>query len=391
MSSSTTIVVGASAAGLTAVEGLRRAAHQGRIVLVGEEVHLPNDRPPLSKRHLTADGAAPPQLREVASYDELEVNLELGTRAVSLDLVGCEVGLADGRSLTFDHLVVATGVRPRRLRQGHELTGVHTLRTLDDAALIRSALQGSPRVVVVGGGFLGAELAASACALGLEVTWLFPEVAPMAEVLGAAFGGVMGARHVEAGVDMRTGVLVDRLEGGAGAVTAVVDQEGRSYPADLVLVCIGSVPNSEWLQGSGLGLSDGVDCDEFCQAAPQVYAAGDVASWWHPGRGARVRVEHRLNASEQALVVAHNIVHGPEREFAPIPYFWSDQYDLRLQAYGFPQAGDEFVVTEGGLDEPRFAGVWTAAGEVVAVGGLGLPRAVRELRVRLVPAQATVS
>ncbi|GAA1515463.1 NAD(P)/FAD-dependent oxidoreductase [Nocardioides humi] len=388
---SATVVVGASAAGLSTVEALRRAGHVGRVVLVGEEPHLPYDRPPLSKRHLVDDVPAAVLLRESVAYADLDVELRLGARARAVDLAEHRVDLEPGPSLTYDQLVIATGVRPRLLRQGHELAGVHVLRTLDDAERIRRALHDRPRVAVVGGGFLGAELVSSARTLGLAVTWLFPESAPMTEVLGPEVGGALGAHHVAEGVELRNGVLVDRLDGVDGRVAAAVDREGNSYPADVVLVCIGSLPNTEWLAGSGLELSNGVDCDEHCLAADDVYAAGDVASWLHPDRGARVRVEHRLNASEQALVVAHNLVHGPERVFAPVPYFWSDQYSLRLQAYGFPALADGFTVTEGGLAERRFAGVWTAAGEVVAVGGIGSPRAVRELRSHLIRAQAPVS
>jgi len=379
------VVVGAAAAGLTTVEGLRRAGYGGRIVLVGDEPHLPYDRPPLSKQQLTSGRGDSVELRDATALVELEVELELGRRAVGLDTGAREVHLANGRAIAFDQLVIATGVRARKLAQGHDLAGVHTLRTLDDASRIRDALQEEPRVVVVGGGFLGAEVAASARTLGLDVTWLFPEAAPMAEVLGSDVGNLFAARHRDEGVAVASGVMVDRLSGQAGSVVAVEARDGSSYPADLVVVCVGAVPNTEWLDTSGLGLSNGVDCDEYCRAGTGIYAAGDVASWLHPVVGKRVRVEHRTNASEQAHVVAHNIVHGPQRVFAPIPYFWTDQYDTRLQVYGFPGSADEFKVIEGSIAELKFAGSWLSHGEVVAVGGMGLPRAVRELRSQLVP------
>ena len=378
------VVVGASAAGLTTVEGLRHAGFDGRLILIGDEPHLPYDRPPLSKQHLTSDDGRPVQLRDSAALKELGLDLELGCRAVALDRSSRVVELADGRAISFDTLVIATGVRARRLRDGHDLRGVHTLRTLDDADRIRAALRSGPRVAVVGGGFLGAELAASARGLGLHVTWLFPEAAPMAGVLGSEISAHYTARHRDEGVVIKPGVLVECLISASGAVVGVRGQDGSVYAADLVLVCIGSVPNTEWLDGSGLPATNGVDCDQFCQAAPGIFAAGDVASWPHPFTGTRVRVEHRLNASEQALLVADTIVHGPRRVFAPVPYFWTDQYGSRLQVYGFPGLADTFTATEGGTDDEKFAGIWTTDGQIVAVGGLGLPRAVRELRAKLV-------
>jgi NADPH-dependent 2,4-dienoyl-CoA reductase/sulfur reductase-like enzyme len=378
-----TVVVGASAAGLTTVEGLRGAGFDGRIVLIGDEAHLPYDRPPLSKKQLTEAPGAPVHLRDRAGILELDVELELGCRAVTLDRGSREVHLADGRAIAFDDLVIATGVRPRELHQGHDLGGVHTLRTLDDASRIRTALREDPRVVVVGGGFLGAEVASSVRSLGLDVTWLFPEEEPMADVLGPEVGGVFAARHRNEGVVIESGVMVDRLTGSSGEVTAVECKDGSAYLADLVVVCIGSMPNTEWLDSSGLRLTNGVDCDQFCRAGAGIHAAGDVASWIHPATGKRVRVEHRMNASEQAQLVAHNIASGSQRAFAPIPYFWTDQYDARLQVYGFPGLSDSFTVTEGTMAERKFAGVWTSRGDVVAVGGVGLPRAVRDLRSKL--------
>jgi 3-phenylpropionate/trans-cinnamate dioxygenase ferredoxin reductase subunit len=374
------VVVGASAAGLTAVESLRSEGFSGRILLMGEEDHLPYDRPPLSKQHLTAESPEVVSLSRASTLSELEIELQLGSPASSLEVQARRVVLDDGRHVEFDQLIIATGVRPRELRQGHELGGVHTLRRLEHAAAIRAAFERRPRVVVVGGGFLGAEVAASARTLDLDVTWLFPEEEPMSEVLGQQVGGVFADRHRDAGVTIESGILVERLTGSGGVVTAVECKDGSTYQADLVVVCIGSVPNVAWLDSSGLSLSNGVDCDSYCRAAEGIYAAGDVASWLHPGSGQRVRVEHRMNATEQARVVAHNVVHGAEQAFAPVPYFWTDQYDARLQVFGFPGGADGFNVVEGGLAERKFAGTWTSAGEVVAIGGIGLPRAVRGLR-----------
>lgn len=382
------VVAGASAAGLTVAEGLRAEGYEGPIVLIGDEPHAPYDRPPLSKQGLTE--GTPPNvfLAGRDDLDELGVELLTGRACTGLDVTGRRVFMTEG-SVDFDHLVIATGVRPRRFPAGHELRGVHTLRSLADATALRESLGRARRVVVVGGGFLGAEVATAARTLRLEVTWLFPEPTPMGEVLGPELGSMFEARHRAAGVDVHTQVAVRAIVGENGVVTGVEDETGVTWPADVVVVCIGSIPNVEWLCNSGLGLTDGVDCDAFGGAADRIHAAGDVASWMHPLLGRPVRFEHRMNATEQGRVVAHNIVHGPRRTLDAPPYFWTDQYDARLQVYGFPAGATEFEVTEGAVAEGRFAGCWRLHGRPVAVGGMGLPRAVRELRSLLAAAATT--
>lgn len=318
------VIVGASAAGLAAAESLRREGYGGRLHVVGAETHLPYDRPPLSKRVLSGEWAGDRTLiRDADALASLDANWILGTSAQGLDLEAREVRLADGWALGYDGLVIATGVSPRRLPSGHELTGVHTLRTRDDADRLRAALLEGPRVVVVGAGFLGAEVAAVASQIGLEVSLVYPQSVPMGQ-LGVLVGSALAELHADRGVRLHTGTSVAELVADRGRVAGVRLVDGSRLDADLVLVAIGSVPNTGWLQGSGLGLSDGVECDALCRAAPGVVAAGDVASWFHPGVGRRVRVEHRMNAAEQGHAAARTLLDLPSA-FAPVPYAWSDQ------------------------------------------------------------------
>ncbi|MFF5360351.1 NAD(P)/FAD-dependent oxidoreductase [Streptomyces scabiei] len=368
------VVVGASAAGLAAAETLRREGYDGTLTLVGDEPHAPYDRPPLSKQLLGArwesDRLA---LRTPAHLDGLGLDLRLGTAATGLDLDRRRVRLADGDALPYDALVIATGVRPRRLPG----EGAHVLRTLDDALTLRERLTPVTRLVVVGAGFLGAEAAAVARRLGVEVTLLEPAPVPLAHAVGAEVGAVLARAHLEHGVDLRTGVPVTEV-----TEDGVRLADGTTVEADEVLVAIGSLPNTEWLAGSGLPVGDGVLCDRYCEAAPQVYAAGDVARWHNPLFGTSMRVEHRTNAAEQGMAVARNLLApGERRPFAPVPYFWSDQYDLKVQAYGVLRGHDEVAVVEGDLAERRFVAVYRAGERVTGVLAAGMPpKTVRRWR-----------
>ncbi|KFG06250.1 NAD(P)/FAD-dependent oxidoreductase [Streptomyces scabiei] len=368
------VVVGASAAGLAAAETLRREGYDGTITLVGDEPHAPYDRPPLSKQLLAArwesDRLA---LRTPAHLDGLGLDLRLGTAATGLDLDGRRVRLSDGDALPYDALVIATGVRPRRLPG----EGAHVLRTLDDALTLRERLTPGTRLVVVGAGFLGAEAAAVGRGLGVEVTLLEPAPVPLAHAVGAEVGAVLARAHLEHGVDLRTGVPVTEV-----TEDGVRLADGTTVEADEVLVAIGSLPNTEWLAGSGLPVGDGVLCDRYCEAAPHVYAAGDVARWHNPLFGTTMRVEHRTNAAEQGMAVARNLLApGERRPFAPVPYFWSDQYDLKVQAYGVLRGHDEVAVVEGDLAERRFVAVYRAGERVTGVLAAGMPpKTVRRWR-----------
>lgn len=368
------MVVGASAAGLAAAETLRREGYDGTLTLVGDEPHAPYDRPPLSKQLLAArwesDRLA---LRTPAHLDGLGLDLRLGTAATGLDLDGRRVRLSDGDALPYDALVIATGVRPRRLPG----EGAHVLRTLDDALTLRERLTPGTRLVVVGAGFLGAEAAAVARGLGVEVTLLEPAPVPLAHAVGAEVGAVLARAHLEHGVDLRTGVPVTEV-----TEDGVRLADGTTVEADEVLVAIGSLPNTEWLAGSGLPVGDGVLCDRYCEAAPHVYAAGDVARWHNPLFGTTMRVEHRTNAAEQGMAVARNLLApGERRPFAPVPYFWSDQYDLKVRAYGVLRGHDEVAVVEGDLAERRFVAVYRAGERVTGVLAAGMPpKTVRRWR-----------
>ncbi|MDX2931757.1 NAD(P)/FAD-dependent oxidoreductase [Streptomyces ipomoeae] len=368
------LVVGASAAGLAAAETLRREGYTGTLTLVGDEPHAPYDRPPLSKQLLAAEWEADRlALRPPSDLDGLDLDLCLGTAATGLDLTAREVRLADGSTVPYDGLVIATGVRPRRLPG----EGAHVLRTLDDALALRDRLTPGRRLVVVGAGFLGAEAAAVAWRLGAEVTLLEPASVPLAHAVGEEVGAVLSRAHLDHGVDLRTGVTVTEVTEDGVRLAG-----GEVVEADEVLVAIGSLPNTEWLTDSGLGIGDGVVCDEYCEAARNVYAAGDVARWYNPLFGVSMRVEHRTNAAEQGMAVARNLLNPEARKpFAPVPYFWSDQYDMKVQAYGHLRGHEEVAVVDGDLAERRFVAVYRTGDRVTGALAVGMPpKAIRQWR-----------
>ncbi|WP_332880752.1 FAD-dependent oxidoreductase [Streptomyces sp. NBC_00564] len=373
-------VVGASAAGLAAAETLRRENFGGTITLIGDEPHLPYDRPPLSKQILSGEwGADRLPLRTPADVDALKLELRLGSAATGLDLAGRSVALADGDQVPYDGLVIATGVRPRRL-PGH--ARAHVLRTLEDALALKGRLEAGCRLVVVGAGFLGAEAAAVARGLGVEVTLLEPAPVPLAHAVGEEVGRVLSGAHADHGVDLRTGVLVQEV-----TAEGVRLADGTLIEADEVLVAIGSLPNTEWLEGSGLRLDNGLVCDEYGQAASGVYGAGDVAHWYNPLFGTSMRIEHRTHASEQGMAVIRNLLcedSGAQRAFAPVPYFWSDQYDMKIQAYGYLRGHEEIAVVEGSLAERRFVAAYRRGTRLVGVLGVGVPpKAIRSWRAAI--------
>ncbi|WP_327174763.1 FAD-dependent oxidoreductase [Streptomyces sp. NBC_01335] len=344
------VVVGASAAGLSAAETLRREGFDGSLTLVGEEAHPPYDRPPLSKQILTGAWQADRlRLRRPEDLDALGLDLRLGAAATALSPAARTVTLADGTELRYDNLVVATGVRPRRLPECGT-PGVHVLRDLEDALALRDRLASGGRLVVVGAGFLGTEAAAAARLLGAAVTLVEPADVPLAPLLGRRLGAHVARIHRDHGVDLRTGTKVTGIRTAGGRAAAVHLSDGTQVEADDVLVAIGSRPNTEWLGGSGLDLTDGVGCDAYCAAAPGIHAAGDVARWHNPLFGTAMRIEHRTNAAEQGMAAARNLLDpGRARPFAPVPYFWSDQYGLRIQAYGHLGGHDEARVVDGDM------------------------------------------
>ncbi|WP_405522245.1 FAD-dependent oxidoreductase [Streptomyces canus] len=368
-------VVGASAAGLSAAETLRREGYDGTITLVGEEPEPPYDRPPLSKQVLAAEWERDRlALRTSADLAALDLDLRLGVAATGLELVSRTVELGDGSEVPYDGLIIATGVRPRRLPG----EGAHVLRTLDDALTLRERLGAGQRLVVVGAGFLGAEAAAVAWRLGAEVTVLEPAAVPLAHAVGAEVGRMLAQVHGDRGIDLRCGVTVTEVTEDGVRLAG-----GEEIEADEVLVAIGSLPNTEWLEGSGLTVGDGLVCDQYCEAAKDVYAAGDVARWYNPLFGTSMRIEHRTNAAEQGMAAARNLLaaEGARKPFAPVPYFWSDQYDMKIQAYGFLRGHDEVAVVEGDLAQRRFVAGYRTGDRVSGVLAVGMPpKAIRPWR-----------
>jgi NADPH-dependent 2,4-dienoyl-CoA reductase/sulfur reductase-like enzyme len=284
--------------------------------------------------------------------------------------------------VSFDGLVVATGVSPRRLAVGRGLDGVHVLKTLDDAIAIRSALTRSRRLVVVGAGFLGSEVAASAALAGLDVTLVDPLPVPMVRQLGPGVGAMVGEQHRKHGVTLRLGAGVHELAGDDGRVTGVVLDDGERIDADLVLMAIGSTPNVSWLENSGLAIGNGIECDEFCLAAPGIAAAGDAASWYHRGFSRRLRIEHRTNATEQGAAAARALL-GFRKPFEPVPYFWTDQYNVKIQVHGLAAGCTEWTVVRGNPREGRFAVAFRRDGRLQAILTWNMPRAAIELRAEI--------
>ncbi|MEU5846212.1 NAD(P)/FAD-dependent oxidoreductase [Saccharopolyspora shandongensis] len=370
------LIVGASVGGLTVAEALRRKGFTGRIRVVGEEPRPPYGRPPLSKEVLIGRWSAEAvHLRPAGGLDELGVDWLLGHRAKQLRLDTRTVALDRGKALSYGALVIATGLVPNR---PDGFTDAHTLRTLDDALRLRQKLQTARRVAVIGAGVLGCEVAAACCVLGKQATLIDPGPAPMALQLGAELGSHVAALHESRGVRLRTGVGAARLISEDGKTSGVELASGEVVEADLAVLAAGSAPATGWLVDSGLRLEDGVCCDASLRAADDVYAVGDVARWHDPGTGT-ARLETRTNATEQALVVADNIL-GGDRRYNPIPYFWSDQYDTKIQVHGVIAAHARIRIAEGDPREGRFLALAEGDDGVTAAIGWNHPRGVRTAR-----------
>ena len=352
--------------------------------MIGDEVHAPYDRPPLSKQFLGGDwGEDRLALTPPDRLADLDLDLRLGVRAVSFDLATRRLGLQGDDDRVVDGLLVATGARCRTLLGTEGLAGVFVLRSLDDSLAIRAAFEAGPqRVVVVGAGFIGAEVAATARTLGLDVTMIESLPQPLSRVLGDELGAVCAQLHRDHGVDLRTGVGVEGIEGD-GRVERVRLSDGSVVEADVVVVGIGVIPNTEWLEGSGLEIDNGVVCDATCLAAPGVAAAGDVARWPNERFDELMRVEHWDNAVAQGAHAARRLLVGDDEAepFVPVPWFWSDQYDRKIQMAGRAGPGDEMRVVTGSLSERRFAAVYGRAGRLVGVLGFNRPRQVMRYRM----------
>lgn len=389
------IVVGASLAGWRATEALRAEGFQGKISLVGEERHLPYDRPPLSKQILA--GTWPPEkavLADKKRSSELHVHEVLGRRATGLDVAGRTVELDDGSTLTADGIVLATGAAPRRLPGAETLgpaDGLYVLRTIDDSLSLRAALTSREhaRVVVVGAGFIGSEVASTCAGLGCQVTVLEVMDVPLSNVLGPTVGAHCASLHATNGVSLRTGVGLERIErgdeGGPGwARLSVHLRDGEVFGADVVVVGIGVSPSTDWLDGSGLIIDNGVVCDDRMFAADGIVAAGDMARWlWrHDGSEELIRIEHWEVAANAGAAAARSLLAGRSEaaSFTPVPYFWSDQYGIRIQVLGNPGGDDEMVITEGSFQEGKFVAVYGRAGRLRAVMAIGKPRQLMGFR-----------
>jgi len=364
------VVVGASLAGLRTAEALRKRGYAGTLTLVGDEPHAPYDRPPLSKQVLTGEwDASRVFFRQKEGYEGLAAELVLGRRALSLDARERRVLLDDGRVLEYDGLVIATGCRPRALPRMAELAGVFSLRTLDDALALRRALVAGARVVVVGAGFIGLEVAAACRKLGVAVTVVEAMTFPLVSILGEAVGEAVTRLHVEHGVAVRVSTTVLAIEG-EGRVERVRLSDGSVLDTDAVVVGIGVTPAIEWLQGSGIALGDGVLCDAACATnLPHVVAAGDVARFHNSLFDESMRVEHWSNAVDQAQAAAAHLLADTQTApaFQPVPYFWSDQYDRKFQFAGRALPTDELHVVEGALHERAFTALYGRAGRLRAV------------------------
>ena len=382
------VVVGASLAGLRAAETLRSEGFAGEVVVVGAEQHRPYDRPPLSKKVLAGEWEPDRiHLRQPESFDELDVEWRLGVAATGLDPEDGVLHLSDGTDVSFDGCIIATGAACRRLPEQGRHAHVHELRTLDDAMRLRAELVvGDRHVVVIGAGFIGLEVAATAKQLGNRVTVLEGAPAPLIRGLGAEMGAAIGAMHADRGVDLRCDVQVDRLH-----EEGVLLADGELIGADVVVVGIGVVPATAWLDDSGLELRDGVVCDETLNARgvdgeprPGVYAAGDVLRWPNRLFGEEMRVEHWTNAAEQGAAAARNLLavsRGEEpEEYAPVPFFWSDQFDIRIQFLGSSSPDDEVAVAAGSVTDGRFLALYRTGDHLHGALGVNAPRWVMKMR-----------
>ncbi|MFF0015085.1 NAD(P)/FAD-dependent oxidoreductase [Streptomyces sp. NPDC005374] len=368
------VVAGASMGGLRAAEHLRAAGWSGPITVIGDEPHMPYNRPPLSKEVLA--GKAPfASLAFTPRAAAADVEWRLGTKAVAARLDERTVSLDDGSHLAYDGLVVATGMRPRRLRCPGPQAGRHTVRTIDDARALRAELtRPGARVVVVGAGFIGCEVAATAVGLGVrEVTVVDPLPLPMVGPLGELLGRALLERHRERGVRFALGAGVAGFEGDE-RVTGVVLSDGTVLPADVVVEAVGSVANVEWLEGNGLDLADGVLTDGRLRVGgrPDVVAVGDVARFPNARYdGVPRRVEHWSVPADTAKHAAKTLLGIDSPSFAPLPTFWSDQHDFRLQSFGAPVLGkDDVRILDGDPDGDVLVGHHTG-GRLVGVVALG--------------------
>jgi 3-phenylpropionate/trans-cinnamate dioxygenase ferredoxin reductase component len=365
MAKQTFLIIGASLAGAKAAETLREEGFDGRIVLVGAEPERPYERPPLSKEYLRGEAEGKPYVHDQSFYAEHEIELRTSTQAQRIDPGGAEVVLAGGETIAFDRLLVTTGAEPRQLSvPGAELDGVLYLRTVADSEAIGARIAAGGRLVTIGAGWIGAEVAASARQRGCEVTIVETLALPLVRVLGPELGAIYRDIHVENGVQFLGEARLAAIEGD-GRVRAVRREDGRRIDADFVVVGVGVTPRVELAQTAGIELDNGIAVDEYLRtSAPGIYAAGDVANALHPFYGARIRVEHWFNALNQGPSAARNMLDRRE-PYDHIPYFFSDQYDVGMEYAGYATQWDE-VVFRGDPASREFIAFWLSEGVVLA-------------------------
>jgi 3-phenylpropionate/trans-cinnamate dioxygenase ferredoxin reductase component len=360
----THVIAGASFAGASAAAALRKEGFDGRIVLIGEEPEAPYERPELSKKYLRAEPDTDVRVHEAGFYERADIELLTGAKVDSIDVAGRAVTVGSER-IAFDRLLLATGSTPRRPAiPGAGLENVLTLRTRHDADTIRERAAQADSVLVVGGGWIGSEVAASLRQLGHDVTLLTPTRTPLERILGPEVGEVYRAAHERAGVRLVGATTATALEGKA-RVSGVRTADGRTIGADLVVVGIGASPRTELAGAAGLAVGDGILADDRLEtSAPGIFAAGDVANAWHPHYGRHLRIEHWDNAKRQGRAAAANML-GRDAAYDRIPYFYSDQYDLGMEYAGFAPAWDR-VVFRGDPGTREFVAFWLAGDHVVA-------------------------
>jgi len=377
----TIAVVGTSLAGLRAIETLRREGYEGRIVALGEEPWMPYDRPPLSKQFLKGEWDADKIVLRHQLAEDAGIEWKLGCRVTALDPEAKRLVLEDGAFLDYDGLIIATGARARTFPNAPDLEGIFVLRSLADAEALRRALDAKPKVAVIGAGFIGMEVAASCRERGLDVTVVEFLDTPLVRGLGRVLGEHVAGVFRERGVDLRCGVGVKGFAGSV-RVEALELEDGSRVAADVVVVGIGASPATEWLEGSGLALDNGVLCDEFCATlAADVVVAGDVARWRDPRTGIPTRVEHWTNAVEQSVHAARRLLLGEAvGPFEHVPYVWTDQFDLRIQIAGEVREGDDMHVGLGSLDAGRCLVLFGREGKLTGAVGFKRARQLNEFR-----------
>jgi 3-phenylpropionate/trans-cinnamate dioxygenase ferredoxin reductase subunit len=374
------VIIGAGQAGAWVAATLREEGFDGSLTLVGDEAHVPYERPPLSKEVLAGDQPVETtQMHDRAFYDEKNIDLRLGIAAQAIDLEGRLVSLSDGAALPYDKLVIATGARARRLDvPGADLAGVHTLRGIDDMAAIRGDLGDGAHAVIIGGGYIGLEVAATARKLGCRVTVLEALDRVMNRVVAPEVGEIYAETHRQNGVELRLGVGVAGFEGDERA-TRVRLADGSTLDGDAFIVGVGALPNVELAAAAGLAVDNGIVVDEFGRTSDgHVVAAGDVSNHPNPILGRRIRLESWQNAQNQAITAARALL-GETEPYGEVPWFWSTQYDLNLQMVGLPEAWDA-LVWRGDVGEKKFSVFYLADGVMVGANCINSARDVRPAR-----------